>query len=114
MGSPRDPPGDMEDAHAQFLIAVGDLCVAAEVGGLTVELLTGEGESTSGVPVWVEGRRRDDVDEMVYGRTFRVGNRLVDLNDVVACTIRAPHVEPSPPRSRASVVGVHRDPGRLG
>ena len=35
-----DPEADIEDLRAQFLIAVGDLCIAAEVGRLVVELLS--------------------------------------------------------------------------
>ena len=90
MGFPSDHPSAFEDAHAQFLIAVGDLCLAAEVGGLSVELLTGGGRSTAGVPAWVDRAPRDVADDTGYGRTFRVSGQLVKLSEVVACTIRAP------------------------
>jgi hypothetical protein len=110
MGSPPDPEGDTEDARAQFRIAVGDLCMAAEVGGLIVELLTQSGECTAGVPRWIDRGPRDPWDETGYGRTFRVSDRLVDLNDVVACTIRAPHVQPPPAGRDLGAITAPRDP----
>lgn len=87
MCSPRDPTDGMEDVHAQFLIAIGDLCLAAEVGGLAVEVITDTGERASGVPTWV---RRSGPRGSAYSQLFGLSGRLVDLGDVVECRIRAP------------------------
>ena len=91
MCPPSDLRADIEDARAQFVIAIGDLCAAAEVGSLVVELLTEAGERSAGVPAWVERPGEpESIDEPPYAQLFMVSDRLVDLDDVVACTIRVP------------------------
>jgi hypothetical protein len=81
----------MENRHAQFLIAVGELCLAAETGGLMIDIVTSDGASACGVPGAVRPTGSDrQVDDTGFARMFRVDGRIVDLAAVRACTIRAP------------------------
>jgi hypothetical protein len=84
----------MEDRHAQFLIAVGDLCAAAGLAGLEVHVRPREGSGpiARGVPTSpaLPVDPRDQADETGCRRTLAVGDRIVDLESIVACTIFAP------------------------
>jgi len=59
----------MDDRHAQFLIAVG---VPA-----SIRQTTGE----------------DQVDDSGYARTFRINNRVVNLDEILSCTLRSPALD---------------------
>ncbi|HLI60523.1 MAG TPA: hypothetical protein VKV21_12760 [Solirubrobacteraceae bacterium] len=84
----------MDDQHAQFLIAVGDLCAAAGLAGLEVQVQPREdgGPAVRGVPSEPSSSpaARDQVDDIGYRRTLAVGDRIIDLESIVACTIYAP------------------------
>jgi hypothetical protein len=83
----------MDDRHAQFLIAVGDLCSTAAMAGLQVEILDVRGTTTHGIPGAVRSAGgKDAVDDTGYAKAFRVEDHVVDLEDVVQCTIRSPAV----------------------
>jgi hypothetical protein len=88
MGPPR---ADLDDSHAQFLIAVGDLCAAAELAGLRVEVLIGGGQRIGGIPASLRrAERGGQVNETGYTRTFRVSDALVNLDDILECAVHAP------------------------
>ena len=88
MGTPR---ADLDDSHAQFLIAVGDLCVAAELAGLRVDVVTGGGRRIGGIPASLRGAEGgEQVNETGYTRTFRVNDALVNLDDILECAVHAP------------------------
>jgi hypothetical protein len=85
------PCADLEDSHAQFLIAVGDLCAAAELAGLRVEVLIGGGRRIGGIPASLRGAPRGKLlSETGYTRTFRVDDALVNLDDILECAVHAP------------------------
>ena len=82
---------DMHDSYAQFMITVGDVCAAAELAGLHVEVLIVDGSRVRGVPASL-GRadQGEQVDETGYARTFRIDDALVNLDDILECAIHAP------------------------
>jgi hypothetical protein len=81
----------MDDRYAQFLIAVGDLCVAAALAGLDIEARTTDGVRTVGVPGPLSHADGDkQFDEGGYDRTFRIDDRVMNLEEIVECTVRAP------------------------
>lgn len=81
----------MHESYAQFLITVGDVCAAAELAGLHVEVLVVDGSRVSGVPASL-GRadRGEQINETGYARTFRINDALVNLDDILECAVRAP------------------------
>lgn len=88
----------MDDRHAQFLIAIGDLCTAAGLAALEVQVRPGreDGEVARGVPRPRPSRDGGEppADATGYPRTLVVGDRIVNLEDVEACTIYAPGHRP--------------------
>jgi hypothetical protein len=87
-------PSDNDDRRSQYLIAVGDMCVAAALGSLTVEVMTNRGTRYHGVPGSIRpATGLDEAGDSGYARTIRVDNALVDFGDIVECTIVAPGQE---------------------
>jgi hypothetical protein len=85
----------MDDRHAQFLIAIDDLCTAAGLAGLEVhvQLRDGQGEPVRGVPSAPSSRSSEsggESDETGYARTLAVGDHIVGLESVEALTVYAP------------------------
>jgi hypothetical protein len=81
----------MDDRYAQFLIAVGDLCVAAALAGLDIEARTTDGTRTVGVPGPLRHAEGDEeFDEAGYAWTLRIDDRVMSLEEIVECTVRAP------------------------
>ena len=80
----------MDDRHAQFLIAVADACLGAELGELIVEVLTIDGVRHCGVPTAVEVDQPDIAD----GCTLRVDGTVVALKEVVEFVVRPPGEAP--------------------
>jgi hypothetical protein len=81
----------MHDEHAQFVIAVAELFVAAETGQLVVDVITGTGERARGVPRRVRAAQHaDEAEDTGYARVIQIQDRAVDLLDIVECTICAP------------------------
>lgn len=82
----------MDNRRAQFLIAVGDLCTAAGLAELEVDLSwRGDGggvRAIRGIPR--PTRSCDELEEIGYARTLRVDDRVIEMQDVVACTLHAP------------------------
>lgn len=90
----------MDDRRAQFLIAVGELCTAAGLAALEVQVRPGleDGEAACGVPRPWPSRDGGEPPAHATGfpPTFAVGDRIVNLEDIEACTIYAPgHHRPS-------------------
>lgn len=82
----------MDDRRAQFLIAVGDLCTAAGLAGLHVQvrLRTEHGGGARGIPHPGADSGGPQADDTGYGRMFAVADRIIDLEDVEECTIYSP------------------------
>ena len=83
----------MDDRQGQFLIAVGDLCTAAGLASLEVQVLArGDGGGVArGVPrLRLPDGAADEVGATGYARTLVVGGRIIPLEDLAECTIYAP------------------------
>jgi len=84
----------MDDRCAQFVIAVGDLCTAAGLAGLEVEMWgkrADSGVAARGVPYpqrAVDGG--EELEDTGYTRTLVLDGCVIDLSEVEACTIYAP------------------------
>ena len=76
----------MDDHHAQFLIVVAEACLGAELGRLTVEVLTNDGVRHRGVPNAVDV----DEPEIADRSTLRLDRSEVALGDVVELVVRPP------------------------
>jgi hypothetical protein len=74
-----------------FLIAVGDLCVAASLAQLPVEVHTRHGLQVAGVPGMPNrGRGHQQANDTGYAKTLLINDQLLELEDVTACTVRLP------------------------
>ena len=80
----------MDDRHAEFLIAVGGMCDAAQRASLGVVIRTEAGRRIVGVPAMRTPNGRNELDETGYARTFHIDDSLIRLDEVVSCTIQAP------------------------
>jgi hypothetical protein len=82
----------MDDRRAQFLIAVADLCGAASLAGLEVEVRPagGPAETARGIPHPHAASGGDEVEATGYGRTLAIDGRILNLDEVEQCTIFAP------------------------
>ena len=81
----------VDDRRSQFLIAVGDLCSVATLASLDVEVSTADGVRVRGIPGILRAARGEaQVDDTGYARTFRIGARIVNLDEIVGCSICSP------------------------
>ena len=81
----------MDDRHAQFLIAISELCAAAATAELPVELDTNDGHRLRGVPTPAPfSRGVGEIDDTGYGDPIQVDGIAVALETIRACTIRSP------------------------
>jgi hypothetical protein len=80
----------IDDRYAEFLIAVGGMCDAAQRAGLGVVITTAGGEEITGVPAIRGASGGNELHDTGYARMFRVDDALVRLDEVVSCEIRAP------------------------
>jgi hypothetical protein len=81
----------MNNAHSQFLIVVGDICAAATLAGLWVEVQTDAGARLFGTPAPIGAAYGvEEVDDTGYQQTVTIGDGTVNLDEIVQCTIRAP------------------------
>ena len=71
-------------------MAVGGMCVAAELANLAVVVRTAAGARVVGVPTVRAAAGGDELADTGYARTFRVNDAPIDLDEVVSCTIHAP------------------------
>jgi hypothetical protein len=85
----------MRDEQAQFFIAVAELCTAASLAGVQIEVLTGAGQRISGVPSAANAARHPDeeLDHTGYDHVVLIDDVLVDLGDIRRCSIFAPGVD---------------------
>ena len=79
----------LDDHHAQFLIIVGDACLAASLAGLPVDLQLADGTQHTGVPSCLSPTEGDnEFDGTGYAPGFLIGGDPVRLDAVIACTVR--------------------------
>jgi hypothetical protein len=84
------PAHGFSDRQSEFLIAVGNLCIAAERASLTLVVTTTTGVEVTGVPHVHEATPEEELDETGYARTFRIGDAVVNLDEVASAAIRQP------------------------
>jgi hypothetical protein len=90
-------PVEMDERLEHFLISVGDMCAAAALARLDIEVVTGGRMRVRGVPSSprpVDGD--DEVGDSGFARTFRIADHLIAFEDIVSCTIHSPN----PPSGR--------------
>ena len=87
----------MDDRFFEYVIAVGQVCAAAELAGFEVEVVTADGQvivGLVGAPRIADGEI--ELDETGLQRTVRIGDALVNLDEIVRCTMHLPEVAGSP------------------
>jgi hypothetical protein len=81
----------MDDRRAHFVTMLGDVCLAAHLGRIPVELLLGDGVRVSGTPVpQVADGGSPPVSDTGYASWLLIGGCATHLEDVVELVIRAP------------------------
>lgn len=87
----------MDDRYSEYLIAVGQLCTAAELARFPLEVVTADGQVVVGL---VDAPRTaagvGELDETGLQRTVRIDDALVNLDEIVRCTMLPPQVVGSP------------------
>lgn len=79
-----------DDQHAHFLGTVSDLCLAAELGRLEVELVTTDGARARGIPTSHDGPGDERWSNgLTHGGQIRLDDLAVSLDEVVKCTVLA-------------------------
>jgi hypothetical protein len=83
----------MDDRYSEFMIAIGQLCAAAELASLNLEVVTTDGQVVIGLvgaPRTAEGA--GELDHTGLQRTVRIDGALVNLDEIVRCTLHRPQV----------------------
>ena len=81
----------MDDRYSEYVIAVGELCAAAELARFHLEVVTTDGRivlGLAGAPRTATGD--GELDHTGLQRTVRVDGSLVNLDEIVRCTIHRP------------------------
>jgi hypothetical protein len=97
----------MDDRRAQFLIAVADLCAAASLARLEVELRTRGDEVVRGIPhpryAPAAGHEADGAER---GRVVVIDDHILRLDELEECTIYSVRAhQPAGTASRAHPSG---------
>lgn len=79
----------MNDRRSHFLTMTGDVCAAAGLANLDVEILLASGATTSGVPSSISGTNTE-LDQTGYSNRLFVNGEPVALDDVVGFIVRTP------------------------
>jgi hypothetical protein len=83
----------MDDRFSEYVIAVGHLCAAAELARFQVEMITADGQAVVGLVGAPRTAAGDgELDHTGLQRTVRVDGALVNLDEIVRCTIHRPEV----------------------
>ena len=81
----------MDDLSAHFYSTVGQLLDLAAVGRLQVRVELSDGVAAERCAVQVEGQSDAELDDTGYPHHVRVGDRLLDLEQVLRATIVHPY-----------------------
>jgi hypothetical protein len=87
----------MDDRFSEYMIAVGQACAAAELARFQLEVVTADGQVVVGLvgaPRTAEGEV--ELDQTGLQRTVRIDGALVNLDEIVACTLHVPDIAGSP------------------
>jgi hypothetical protein len=83
----------MDDRFSEYLIAVGHVCAAAELARFAVEVVTADGQVIAGqVGALRTADGQIEVDQTGLQRTVRIDNAVVNLDEIVRCTMHMPQV----------------------
>jgi hypothetical protein len=87
----------MDDRFSEYVIAVGQVCAAAELARFPLEVVTADGQVIAGqVGALRTGDGEVELDETGLQRTVRIDNALVNLDEIVRCTMHVPQVAGRP------------------
>jgi hypothetical protein len=90
---PRHGDDEMDDRYSEYVIAIGQLCAAAELARFQLEVVTDDGEVVVGlVGALRTAAGNGELDHTGLQRTVRVDGALVNLDEIVRCTIHRPQV----------------------
>jgi hypothetical protein len=87
----------MDDRYSEYMIAVGQLCAAAELASFRLEVVTADGQvvvGLAGAPRTAAGN--GELDDTGLQRTVRIDGALVNLDEIVRCTVLSPEMAGSP------------------
>jgi hypothetical protein len=87
----------MDDRSAEYVIAVGQLCAAAELANFRLEVLTTTGRVVTGLagaPRTAAGDQ--ELDHTGLRRTVRIDGALVNLDEITRCTVHSPAATDAP------------------
>jgi hypothetical protein len=79
------------------MIAIGQVCAAAELARFQLEVVTVDGQVVAGLvgaPRTADGEV--ELDQTGLQRTVRIDGALVNLDEIVRCTMHVPEVAGSP------------------
>jgi hypothetical protein len=87
----------MDDRYSEYLIALGQLCAAAELARFPLEVITTEGQVVVGLVGAPRGAVGDgELDDTGLQRTVRIDGSLVNLDEIVRCTVLSLELISSP------------------
>jgi hypothetical protein len=81
----------MDDRYSEYMIAVGQLCAAAELARFQLEIVTTDGRVVAGLvgaPRTADGV--GELDHTGLQRTVEINGALVNLDEIVRCTLHRP------------------------
>jgi hypothetical protein len=83
----------MDDRVSEYVIAVGQACAAAELASFQLEVITADGRVVVGLVGALRTAEGDfELDQTGLQRTVRIDGALVNLDEIVACTLHLPDV----------------------
>ena len=83
----------MDERCSHFFISVGRICEDAAVAKLRVSVRMAEGEPAEGVPHPPDPAGERGLDDTGYEDGLRVGDRVLELHDVVEIALRRPDLD---------------------
>ena len=87
----------MDDRYSEYVIAVGQVCAAAELARFQLEVVTADGQvivGPAGAPRTADGDV--ELDQTGLQRTVRIDGALVNLDEIVRCTVHSPQLTDAP------------------
>jgi hypothetical protein len=83
----------MDDRVSEYVIAIGQACAAAELARFQLEVITADGRVVVGLVGSLRTAEGDfELDQTGLQRTVRIDGALVNLDEIVACTLHLPDV----------------------
>ncbi|MFZ0386753.1 MAG: hypothetical protein WAL22_13895 [Solirubrobacteraceae bacterium] len=83
----------MDDRNSEYAITVGQLCAAAELARFRLEVVTADGQVVAGLARAPRTATGDgELDDTGLQRTVRIGGALVNLDEIVRCTVLSPEM----------------------